>query len=92
MKIRFTRNPDLLEAGDDYGWGVTLLIRGRHRARWNSTRATTSGWPTISRGADENCNRAVTLTLWPLGSLDVWWETRWRTDADGMCDDCLAGT
>lgn len=75
---------------DDFGWRVTLFIRGKHRARWNSTRGTTMMWPRLSKGGDENCNRATSLVLWPLGCLDVWWEPNWRTDADGMCDECLA--
>jgi hypothetical protein len=74
----------------DYGWYVTLLWRGQHRVRWNSTRGTSPMWPGISRGADENCNRAITVMLWPLGHLNVWWEPKWRTDADGQCDACIA--
>lgn len=73
---------------EDFGWRIMLTIRGKHRARWSSTRGTTRSWPGFSRGGDENCNRAVTLMLWPIGHLDIWWETHWRTDEDGMCDDC----
>lgn len=72
----------------DYGWDATLLIRGKHRARWTSTGGTSRMWPGFSKGTDENCNRAVTLMLWPLGHLSVWWEPKWRTDADGICDEC----
>jgi hypothetical protein len=73
----------------DFGWHFTLLVRGKHRARWSTTRGTTRMWPRLVRGADENCNRSVSVILWPLGHLDVWWETRWRTDQDGECDTCL---
>lgn len=73
-----------------YGWGVTLLVRGKHRARWASRKATTRMWPRISRDSDENCNRASTLVLWPLGHLDVWWEPNWRPEDAGVCDECRA--
>jgi hypothetical protein len=69
-----------------YGWWIFF---GK-RVRWCSTKATTAMWPRIIRGADENCNRAITIVLWPLGSLDIWWELRWRTDEDGTCDECQA--
>jgi hypothetical protein len=72
------------EAG--YGWSLFL---GK-RIRWNSTGATSRLWPRISRGGDEDCNRAITIVLWPLGSLDVWWEPHWRPEGSGMCDECLA--
>ena len=81
-------NDDGSDVGD-YGWKATLLVRGKHRAMWSSTRGTTRMWPHISRGADENCNRAVTFHCWPIGHLDVWWEPNWRTDEDGECDDCI---
>lgn len=71
---------------EGYGWWVDL---GK-RVRWYSRRATTPMWPRISTGADEHCNRAVTIVLYPLGHLDVWWEPKWRTAADGMCDGCKA--
>lgn len=74
----------------DYGWHVTLFVRGRHRACWHSTRNTTPMWPHVWAGADENCNRSWSVMLWPLGHLDVWWETHWREDGAGMCDDCKA--
>jgi len=74
----------------DYGWHATLYVRSRHRVRWCSTGNTTRMWPGVSRGADENCNRAITVTLWPLGHLNIWWEPNWRTDDDGMCDECGA--
>jgi hypothetical protein len=85
MRFEFERSPS-----GRYGWNVVLYVAGKHRARWYSTRGVWRGWPKVSRGADENCNRAVTLQLWPLGQLDVWWETHWRTDDDGPCADCLA--
>lgn len=74
----------------DYGWNITLYIRGQHRVRWNSTRGTTPMLWHFIRGADEDCNRAITLTLWPLGMLDVWWEPRWRPAGSGDCDKCRA--
>lgn len=67
-----------------YGWWIDF---GK-RVRWSSRKATTPMWPRVRLGSDENCNRALSLILWPLGCLDVWWEPKWRTDADGMCDDC----
>lgn len=73
-----------------YGWSLTLIVRGKHRVRWNSRKATTRMPWHLSRGADEDCNRAVTLSLWPLGMLDVWWEPRWRSIGSGTCDKCLA--
>jgi hypothetical protein len=92
MRLEFRRS--LIDWDDDgnvtdYGWHVTIYIRGKHRARWHSTKNTTRKWPGFSRGGDENCNRSVTVMLWPLGHLDVWWEPNWRTNEDGMCDDCL---
>lgn len=60
------------------------------RLRWRTTKETTPMVPKILRGTDENCNRALTLVLWPLGSLDFWWEPRWRTDEDGPCEVCRA--
>lgn len=66
-----------------YGWSVGV---GK-RVRWNSTRATTRMLPRLRRGGDEHCNRAVTVMLWPIGSLDVWWEPRWRT-GPGFCPTC----
>ena len=74
----------------DYGWHVTLYWRGQHRVRWHSYKNTTRMWPHISRGADENCNRSVTVLLWPIGHLDVWWEPHFRWDEDGPCDHCRA--
>lgn len=47
-------------------------------------------WPRVSFGADENCNRAITFVLWPLGHLNIWWEPKWRTSADGPCEKCRA--
>lgn len=74
---------------DGFGHEWTLFINGKHRVRWNSPRATTpTAWRFI-RGGDENCNRALTWTMWPIGMIDVWWETKWRTDEDGMCDQCI---
>jgi len=67
-----------------YGWWLHL---GK-RVCWSSRKATTRMWPRVMRGADENCNRSVTVVLWPLGHLDVWWEPTWRTA--GRCDDCVA--
>jgi hypothetical protein len=67
-----------------YGWWIEF---GK-RACWASRKSTTRMWPRIQRGADENCNRSITVVLWPLGHLDVWWEPNWRTDADGPCDTC----
>ncbi len=65
-----------------YGWTIHL---GK-RVGWSSRRATTPMWPRLVCGADENCNRAVTAVVWPLGSLDVWWEPTWRTEPCG-CDE-----
>lgn len=75
-------------SSEDYGWNVTILFWGQHRIRWNSTRSTTKMWPRINTGADENCNRAITFVMWPLGHLDIWWEPKFRTDEDGICDEC----
>lgn len=69
-----------------YGWWFDF---GK-RVRWHSRKATSRMWPSLHKGADENCNRAVTLVLWPLGHLDVWWEPHWRTDLDGPCETCRA--
>jgi hypothetical protein len=68
---------------DGYGWSLTF---GK-RVRWNSRKATSRMWPHLYRGTDEHCNRAVSLILWPLGHLDVWWEPRWRTSP---CEKCQA--
>jgi len=78
------RGPDVI----DYGWNVTLYWRGQHRARWHSTKNTSRMWPGVSQGADEDCNRAVTFMLWPLGHLDIWWEPKWREAGSGMCETC----
>lgn len=82
MRLETYRSPN------GYGWSATLLVGGKHRARWNSTKGTTRMWPQVIRGTDENCNRSVTIVLWPIGHLDIWWEPNWRTDADGPCDEC----
>lgn len=71
-----------------YGWSVTLYVRDKHRIRWNSRKATTPMLWRFIRGGDEDCNRAITLTLWPLGMLDVWWEPKWRPVGSGPCDAC----
>lgn len=84
VTLRFYRSRD------GYGWSVTMLVRGRHRVRWNSTRATTPMLWRFIYGGDEDCNRATTLTMWPLGMLDVWWEPKWRPTGSGMCEKCLA--
>jgi len=76
--VTFTRS----RAG--FGWHVRVK-----RVQWNSTAAVTAGWPRVVRGADEHCNRSVTLCLWPLGALDVWWDPRWRT-GPGYCESCTA--
>lgn len=73
---------------DGYGWSATMLVNGKHRLRWSSRKATTRKWPTLTRGTDENCNRAITVVLWPLGHLDVWWEPRWRPAGSGLCEPC----
>ena len=78
--LRFVRS----ESG--FGWWIHF---GK-RAAWRSRKATSRMWPRIVRGADENCNRAITVVLWPLGALDMWWEPKWRTDADGPCAECRA--
>ena len=82
MTLEFYRSPH------GYGWSVTLVWRGQHRVRWCSRRATTPMRPRIIWGGDEDCNRAVTLVLWPLGSLDIWYEHPYRPAGTGMCDDC----
>jgi len=82
VKIKHVRS----NAG--YGHQFTLLIKGKHRARWSSRKATTKMPPGIVLGGDENCNRAITFVLWPLGHLDIWWEPNWRTDEDGPCLEC----
>ena len=69
-----------------YGWD---LVFG-HRVQLRSRQAATPMWPRFIKGADENCNRAVTLVLWPFGSVDVWWEPMLRSDGDGPCDVCRA--
>jgi hypothetical protein len=69
-----------------YGWD---LVVGR-RVQFRSRKATTPMWPQLRKGADENCNRALTLVAWPLGSVDVWWEPQYRTDDDGPCETCRA--
>lgn len=83
MRIDFERS------GEGYGWSVTLGVRGRHRVRWNSTKATTPMSPRVRRGADEHCNRSLSFILWPLGHLDWWWEPArsWRTV--GACPVCI---
>lgn len=73
-----------------YGWNITLVVRGKHRVRWNSRKATTRMWPRFINGSDEDCNRATSLVIWPLGHLDVWWEPRWRAAGSGLCDKCIA--
>jgi hypothetical protein len=84
MRIKFWRSDH------GYGWSLTLHVRGKHRVRWSSTRGTTRMWPRVIRGGDEDCNRAITFVLWPLGHLDVWWEPRWRPAGSGMCEQCRA--
>jgi hypothetical protein len=76
----------LVRSKAGFGWRIDI---GK-RVSWSSTRATTQMWPRVRFGGDENCNRSITFVLWPLGHLDVWWEPRWRTDTDGMCDKCRA--
>lgn len=79
------------EDGSDlryYGWYITLYVNGKHRVRWNSRRATSKMWPRITKGGDEDCNRAITFVLWPLGHLDIWWEPKWRPIGAGLCDKC----
>jgi hypothetical protein len=72
------------------GYGTELNL-GR-RVQLRSRRGTSRMWPHINvKGADENCNRAFVLVLWPLGTLTVWWEPTFRTDADGPCETCRAG-
>lgn len=84
MPVVYTAGPFRLERSRaGYGWNVKV---GK-RVRWCSTRATTPMWPGLHRGGDEHCNRAVTLMLWPLGHLDVWWEPHWHT-GPGFCETC----
>ena len=71
-----------------YGYGWWLHF-GK-RVSWSSRKATTRMWPRVMLGADENCNRSISVVLWPLGHLDVWWEPKWRTDEDGLCAACVA--
>lgn len=47
-------------------------------------------WPSIWGGHDEWCNPSVCLTVWPLGTVIVFWRPTLRTRADGPCDDCKA--
>ncbi len=84
MRFEFYRSPN------GYGWAVTLYVRGKHRVRWNSRKATTPMLWRFIRGGDENCNRAITWTMWPIGMIDVWWETKWRPEGSGICDECKA--
>lgn len=91
MRLEFSRSRiDWHDDGNvtDYGWSVMLYVNGKHRACWHSTRGTTRMWPRVTRGGDENCNRAVTFILWPLGHLDIWWEPNWRPEGSGLCDEC----
>lgn len=75
---------------DGYGRSWTLMVNGKHRMRWNTTGATTPMLWRFIYGGDENCNRATTLTMWPIGMLDVWWEPSWRPEGSGLCDRCKA--
>jgi len=77
--MKFTRSEN------GYGWWLDI----GSRIRWHSRKATSRMWPRIRRGGDENCNPTITLVLWPLGHLDVWWKPgRLRTLRDGPCIDC----
>ena len=67
------------------GAGFGRWLRVGRRVSFNSPGATTRMWPRLVFGADENCNRAVTLVVWPLGHVDIWWEPRWWTVP---CADC----
>lgn len=69
------------------GAGYGRWLRIGRRVSFASTGATTRMWPTVMLGADEKCNRSVTVVLWPLGHIDVWWEPKWRTQ---QCADCAA--
>lgn len=73
-------------SNNGYGWGVNIA----RRVALHSPRATTRMCPSIHRGADEDCNPAVTLVLWPLGHVDVFYRLRQRPPGSGMCNDCLA--
>ena len=72
----------------DAGYGCHVWLG--NRVRIGSRKSLTSMWPHITRGADEYCNDAVHVHVWPLFGLDVWWRWRQRTAENGPCARCRA--
>lgn len=58
------------------------------RVRFGSRRTMTPMWPHVYKGGDEWCNDVLCFHLYPLVSIDIWWQLKQRTAKDGICDTC----
>lgn len=68
------------------GYGTTIWLG--NRVRLGSYGTMTPMFPRIMRSGDEYCNDVLLFHLWPLVSIEIWWNKRLHTEADGMCENC----
>lgn len=70
------------------------LRNGIYRNRWQYwwPWSTTRPWlPRYFNGSDENCNLSACFVLPMLGCVVIFWQPGpQRTEADGLCRECLA--
>lgn len=69
-----------------HGYGTRLWIGSRIRIGSHETM--TPMWPHVYRSGDEFCNDVLSLHLYPLVAIDIWWRRKQRTAIDGICDTC----
>lgn len=79
---------------------MRLLRSGGHIARHSVRVGRLMYWPpwTVSRPwrphieltGDEHCNPSLLTVIPLLGAVIVFYGRRWRTEADGPCDRCIA--
>jgi hypothetical protein len=67
------------------GYGTHVWIG---RVRLGSRKTMTPMWPHVRKGGDEFCNDVLSMHLYPLVAIDIWWRPKQRTWRDGMCDSC----
>jgi hypothetical protein len=76
-----------LRSGGHLTWHSIRLGRLMYWPPWAVTRP----WlPRAELAGDEHCNPSILAVPPLLGAVIVFYGRRWRTEADGPCNDCIA--
>lgn len=69
------------------GYGTSIWLGPRIRV--GTPKTMTPKWPHVYMGGDECCNSVLAFHLYPLVSIDIWWQWRQRPPELGMCGRCI---